>query len=282
MLCGLQFLTLYLETITVKQSAFTLMTILLLASVALTGCGLVQEPQAPSEPIAAEPLATAPEVLVADPAATTEAEPAAAPEPTAAVAPAALTATSEPQANPVAAAAIFEIIPAESEARFKIDETLQGAPKTVIGTTDQVAGQIEIDPAEPGATRVGEIRVNARGLTTDNNFRNRAIKNWILKTDQFEFVTFQPTEIVGLPESGSVVMGQPFSFQIKGDLTVTGVTLPVTFDVTVTPESEMRIQGEARTQILHKDFDLAIPDAPVVDEVKEEVILELSFVAAAS
>ena len=90
-------------------------------------------------------------------------------------------------------------------------------------------------------------------------------------------MTFTPTEIVGLPDSAAI--GEPVSFQIKGDLTVTDVTRPVVFDVTVTPESETRIIGEATTTILHKDFNLAIPDAPAVDEVKDEVILELSFVA---
>lgn len=268
-----------------KKNLTLMVSILLLASVVLAGCGLAQEPQAPSQPVEAVPLATATE---APPAPTPVPEPTAAPEPTATTAPAAEavepTATAAPTEEPAAtaapaAAAIFEIIPAESEARFKIDETLQGAPKTVIGVTDQVAGQLEVNPADPAATRVGEIRVNARGLTTDNNFRNRAIKNWILKTDQFEFVTFVPAEITGLPESAQV--GQPFSFQIKGDLTVTDVTLPVVFEVTVTPVSESRIEGLATTTILHKDFNLAIPDAPVVDEVKDEVILELDFVAQA-
>jgi polyisoprenoid-binding protein YceI len=78
-----------------------------------------------------------------------------------------------------------------------------------------------------------------------------------------------------------VEIGAPFTFQINGDLTVTDVTRPVVFDVTVTPVSESRIEGLAKTTLLHKDFDLAIPDAPLVDEVKDEVILELEFVATA-
>jgi polyisoprenoid-binding protein YceI len=257
----------------------TLASLLLVTSVVLTGCGLAREPQAASQPIEAVPLATATAVATATsapPPTATEAPAAVAAEPTATEAPAEPTTTVAPAA-PASSAAIFEIIPAESEARFKIDETLQGAPKTVIGSTDQVAGQIEIDPANLAVTRVGEIRINARALSTDNNFRNRAIKNWILKTDDFEFVTFTPTEIAGLPDSA--VVGQAVSFQIKGDLTVTDVTRPVVFDVTVTPESETRITGEATTTILHKDFDLQIPDAPAVEEVRDEVILELSFVA---
>ena len=118
---------------------------------------------------------------------------------------------------------------------------LRGSPVTVVGVTDQVAGQIAIDPANPAATQLGEIRVNARTLATDNDFRNRAIKNQILDTNTYEFVTFQPTELVGLPET--VTVGQPFSFQVVGDLTIRDVTQPVTFDVTVTPVSETAYRG---------------------------------------
>ncbi len=138
---------------------------------------------------------------------------------------------------------IFEIVQDQSEARFIIDEVLRGAPKRVVGVTNQVAGQIVVDPANPGATQLGTIQVNARTLATDNDFRNRAIKNQILDTNNYEFVTFEPTELVGLPES--VTVGQPFSFQIVGDLTIKDTTQSVTFDVTITPVSETQLQGLA-------------------------------------
>src|SRR5687767_8922174 len=69
-------------------------------------------------------------------------------------------------------AVTLQMVQAESEARFIIDEVLNDAPKTVIGTTDQVAGEIAIDPQDPTQTRVGVIQVDARALTTDSDFRN--------------------------------------------------------------------------------------------------------------
>ncbi len=101
-------------------------------------------------------------------------------------------------------ALVFEVLQDESEARFIIDEVLNDQPKTVVGATNQVAGQIAIDPQSPAQSRVGVIQINARDLTTDSDFRNRAIKNQILQTDQYEFITFTPTEITGLPQSGAV------------------------------------------------------------------------------
>jgi polyisoprenoid-binding protein YceI len=126
---------------------------------------------------------------------------------------------------------------------------------------------------------IGPILVNARTLTTDNDFRNRAIKNRILNTNDYEFVTFAPTELVGLPDSVSV--GESFAFQIVGDLTVRDATREVTFDAAVTPISETELEGTATTMILYADFGLSIPDAPAVASVEDEVRLEIDFVAVA-
>jgi len=179
----------------------------------------------------------------------------------------------------VASPTIFEIVPAESRARFLIDEVLRGDPITVVGATDQVAGQLAVDPNDLSNTQVGVIQVNARTLATDNDFRNRAIKNRILLTDDYEFVTFVPTEVIGLPQAGAV--GETYTFQVVGDLTITNVTEQVTFDVTTTPTSETRIEGTATTAFPYTDFELFIPDAPAVDTVDDEVRLELEFVAEA-
>lgn len=184
-------------------------------------------------------------------------------------------AISSSNTNPV----IFEIVQADSEVRFVINEVLNGAPKTVVGATDQVAGEIAVDLDDPSKSQVGTIVVNARTLTTDNDFRNRAIKNRILSTDDYEFITFSPTEIVGLP--GTAALGERFAFQMVGDLAVRDVTNRVTFEVAVTPISETQLEGIASTTILYGDFNLTIPSAPAVASVEEEVRLELEFVAIA-
>ncbi len=172
---------------------------------------------------------------------------------------------------------LYEIVPAESQARFLINEVLNGAPKTVVGTTDQVSGQISLDMADPGATQMGTILVNARTLVTDNDFRNRALANQILRTGQFEFVTFVPTQVIGLPES--VEVGTAYSFQILGDLTVRDVSQEVTFDATVTPTADETLQGIATATILYADYSIVIPEARSVASVEDEVILEIEFVA---
>jgi polyisoprenoid-binding protein YceI len=174
---------------------------------------------------------------------------------------------------------VLEIVQAESEARFIINEILNGNPKTVVGVTNQVAAQIIVDINNPGNTQMGMIQVNARTLETDSGNRNRAIQNQILDTGDFEFITFTPTSFINFPTGGAV--GDTFTFQVVGDLTIRDITQQVTFDVTVTAESDTRMRGLASATIQRGDFQLTIPSVPQVAGVDEEVIIELEFVAQA-
>lgn len=171
----------------------------------------------------------------------------------------------------------YSIVPDASEARFVIDEVLQGQPKTVVGTTSQVAGQIALDPADLDSAQVGTITINARTLTTDSEQRNRAIQNRILQTAQHEYITFEPTRLVGLPDGAAG--GAAVPFQIVGNLTIGGVTKEATFDATVTPATTDRLQGSATTTIRYADWGLNIPQVPVVAGVADTVQLQLNFVA---
>jgi polyisoprenoid-binding protein YceI len=232
-----------------------------------------------SGPIQAIPIAASssptPAVTAATAAPAATAETNAAPAATAA--PATAATSSESQATISSDSIVAQIVSDESEARFIIDEVLNNEPKTVIGTTSQVAGELAVDPSDPAKSQVGIIQVNARTLTTDSEFRNRAIKNQILQTNQYEFITFTPKQIIGLPASGAV--GQSYTFQIVGDLTIRDVTKEVTFDVTATPASASRLEGTAQTTIRYADYGISIPEVRQVASVDEQVRLEIDFVA---
>ncbi len=193
--------------------------------------------------------------------------------------------TSEATAQTRAATAvpadvvIFNIVPESSEVRFILNEVLRGSPNEVTGRTSQIAGQIGVDFTTPANSQVGEIKIDARSLSTDNELRNRAIRGQILQSseDQFEFISFKPTSVSDLP--ASVTMGTAFSFQITGDLTIRDITKPVTFDVTVTPASKTQIAGSASATVQRDDYGLTIPNVPGVANVDQAVKLELDFVA---
>lgn len=175
---------------------------------------------------------------------------------------------------------VYELVPGSSEARFLIDELLRGEPKTVVGITDQVTGQLAFNFDDPSTAAVGPIQVDVRALLTDNGFRNRAIETRILLSRVYQFVTFTPTDVSGLPDT--IAVGEPVQFQISGDLTIMEITKPVVFDVTAVVVSDTRIEGHAAADIQRADFDLFVPSATGVAGVEENVILEIDFVAEAS
>lgn len=176
---------------------------------------------------------------------------------------------------------LFHIAPEESAVRFIIDEELLGSPKTVIGTTNQVAGDLLLDLDQPGNSQLGTLRINVRTLETDNEFRNRALRGQILEADraEFEFAQFTPTAFLELPEQ--VTTGEKVDFQITGDLTVRGVTREVTFAATLTLLNETLLEGSAHTTVSRADFGLNIPEAQGVANVSDQVRLEIDFVLTA-
>lgn len=191
-------------------------------------------------------------------------------------------AISAPEVTAESEGVTFNIAPDESEVRFEIDEDLRGQRNTVIGRTNEVAGQLVVNFDNPAETQVGTIRINVRTLLTDDEFRNRAIRGQILLSarDEYEFGEFVPTSITGLPDE--VTIGEPISFQITGDLTLRGSTNPVTFDVTVTPVSETQLEGTASAVVDRTLYGMEIPSVPGVANVEEEVELYIDFVATAA
>jgi len=182
---------------------------------------------------------------------------------------------------------LFSLESGASEARFIIDEMLLGEPKTVVGMTTEVTGEMLIDLDNPANSVLGMIRINVRTLETDNEFRTRALRGQILQSDrpEYEFATFTPTELVGLPESAAIgeafifQIGEAFIFQVVGSLNVHGVSRDVIFDASVTSISSSQIEGTASAVVLYRDFELNIPEAPGVADVSDEVRLEIDFVA---
>ncbi|MFZ0545521.1 MAG: YceI family protein [Candidatus Promineifilaceae bacterium] len=172
---------------------------------------------------------------------------------------------------------LYSISQDDSEATFTLSEVLRGEDAIVVGTTNQVAGEIAVNPDDLSTAQVGTIQVNARTLVTDESRRNQMIRNQILNTNSYEFVTFAPTEIVGL--SGSATPGQEWTFQIVGDLTIRDITNQVTFDVTAQIGENGQLVGTAATTVNRSDFNLNIPSVPFVADVGEEVTLSLDFAA---
>lgn len=167
-----------------------------------------------------------------------------------------------------------------SIASFEIDEELRGSPQTVIGTTSEVAGQVQVDVSDLSTAQFSDIVINARTFMTDSERRDRAIRGPVIlnsASDEFEFVTFVPSSIEGL--EGSLDPGDTVEFAVTGDLTIKDTTNEAIFDVTATLVDADTIRGVASARVLRSDFGIGIPSVPSVANVSDEVILALDFVA---
>jgi len=145
----------------------------------------------------------------------------------------------------------------------------------VKGEFKDAKGTIELDPANLNATKV-DVKIAAASINTNNERRDGH-----LKTEDFFFVEKHP-EITFV--SKSVTVGKDNKGKMTGDLTMRGVTKPVTLDVEV-----LGIQGSgpgavagfsARGVLNRKDFGInwnrALDNggALLADDVQLEIDVE--------
>ncbi len=175
--------------------------------------------------------------------------------------------------------AFYRISQPESKAQFSINEVLRGSPFTAVGITNQIAGDIEINTANPSLSRIGVIRINARTLKTESPQRDGAIARFILKSEDpaNEFIEFRLTSLSGLP--ATIKQGVEFNFRIPGDLTISGITKPAVFQATAKLESGDQLSGTAEATVKRSDYNLKIPNIPFVASVADNVMLKVLVVA---
>lgn len=264
-----------------------LLPMLVVVAVLAAGCGLLREPEEASGPIEAVPLEMETPVVDVEQATATEEEDVTEEAYPAPDEGAGVDAVEEPypRVEDVEERAaegellVYQISQEASQARFELDEDLRGQRTTVVGSTNQVAGELAVDLADLSTARIGTIQVNARTLLTDNNFRNRAIQNEILETGAYEFITFAPTAIIGLPAAAAA--GEEVAFTVEGDLTIRDITQPATFEVVAVAVSETELAGRATSVVEREAFGLTIPQVRNVANVEEVVELVIDFKARA-
>ncbi|MCB9420245.1 MAG: YceI family protein [Ardenticatenaceae bacterium] len=174
---------------------------------------------------------------------------------------------------------IYELTSGESHVQFSIDELLRGQPKTVVGITQLVSGQIALNPADLSTAQVGVIQANTLSFYTDDAFRDEALHSFIIDSPAYPLVIFAPTQIEGLP--AQIAVGETAVFTLTGNLTLRDITQPVTFDCTAVLTSPTRLEGRATATISRTAFNLRIPEVAQVANVADEFLIEIAFVATA-
>lgn len=157
---------------------------------------------------------------------------------------------------------------------YRVDELFAGQTisKTAAGRTPAVTGTVVID----GAT-VSEATFTAdvTKLKSDEDRRDGAIGTRGLQTETFPEATFTLTEPIDL---GSVpTEGEELTVSATGDLTLHGVTKPVTLELTAKwTGSAITVAGS--TPIVFADFGMEVIEIPGFVTTEDNGTLELQLV----
>ncbi len=149
---------------------------------------------------------------------------------------------------------------------------------TVRGSFAGVTGTVVHDTDNPGATTI-EAEVDVNSVNTNDEKRDGHLKS----PDFFDVATYPVMKF----QSTGVTKGTDIAYTVTGDLTLHGVTKPVTLDVhevseeAKDPWGNTRIGATAKGKLKRSDFGLSW-NAPLEtggvmlgDEIKIEFDLEM-------
>lgn len=161
----------------------------------------------------------------------------------------------------------------ENFAGFRIDEELTGiGANTVVGRTPAVTASFDVQGATVSATTV---EADMTQITTDSDRRNQAIRTLGLETDRFPAVSFTQSGPVQL--SSVPAVGETVSASIAGELTLHGVTNPVTVDVQAELREANLIKVVGTQTIVLTDYGMTKPVVGPVLSIADTGDLELQL-----
>jgi len=178
----------------------------------------------------------------------------------------------------IAHASTYEIDPVHSSVGFSVKHMMVA---TVHGRFDKFTGTVDIDDANPANDKIN-VDIDAASITTENDKRDGHLKS----PDFFDVAKFPKITFV----SKSAKAAGAGAVDVTGDLTIHGVTKPVTLHVTdisapfPSPMDKKNHRGASATATINRqDFGVKwnapvggkAGDVAVSDEVKIQIDAEL-------
>ena len=142
----------------------------------------------------------------------------------------------------------YTLDPAHSRLGFSARHAMVA---TVRGQFTDFTGTAHVDTANPASSKV-EVSIVANSISTGNEQRDgHLLSGDFFETEQFPNITFTSTDVTRDGED----------WTITGDLTIKGVTNPVTIDFESTgsakdPFGNLRVGFEGTATLLRKDWGL--------------------------
>lgn len=155
---------------------------------------------------------------------------------------------------------------------YRVQEQLAGiGANTAVGRTPDVSGSLTLSGTTVTAV---EVTANLATLKSDDDRRDNSLRRQALETASYPTATFrltEPIQIGSLPADAAT-----FSVTAKGELTLHGVSKPVTINVKATRTGGMITITGAMT-ITFADFGIQKPSSFIVLSVDDHGLMELQL-----
>lgn len=147
-----------------------------------------------------------------------------------------------------ACAAAFTVDPAASTVQFRVRHLLVNR---VHGEFKRLRGRFDYEPGNPASWRA-DVEIDAASIDTGIEKRDRH-----LRSEDFLHVSSHPAIRFVSTDAEPTVDG---AFQLKGKLTIRGVTRPVVLEVEPLPAPEGRVRFKAEASVDRTHFGVGHND----------------------
>jgi polyisoprenoid-binding protein YceI len=157
-----------------------------------------------------------------------------------------------------------------SEFGYRVEEILGGVNTTATGRGRDVAGSLTIDGT---AVTAVDVTVQVASIASDNGMRDSQFRGRVMETSEFPEATFlltAPIELGSVPVEGATVAATA-----RGELTMHGVTQPVTFDIEAV-RGPQRIAVVGSIPIVFGDYGIDNPSTNAVT-TQDDGVLEFNL-----
>jgi polyisoprenoid-binding protein YceI len=169
----------------------------------------------------------------------------------------------------------FVIVPAESSAKYVVQETLRGLESTAVGTTSVIAGEIYLTPDGLSDDGASKFQVDLSTLKSDESMRDNFIKQNTLQTNRYQFAEFTIEEVTGFPES--YTENTQVELTLSGTMKIHNVEKDVSWKVLARQAGDT-LTATADTDISFTDFGMSPPNVQIA-RAKDGIHIQVVLVA---
>jgi polyisoprenoid-binding protein YceI len=161
--------------------------------------------------------------------------------------------TTSPAASGAAAVDGVWNVTQDSTLRYRVTESINGFDTEGVGETNRITGTLTLAGS---AATAADFTVDMTTFTSNESRRDNQFNGRIMSVTEFptsRFVLTSPIEFGAVPSAGETLTATA-----TGELTLRGVTNPVTFDVTATLEND-KVGVLGNIPVLFADYGIPNP-----------------------